>query len=198
MNQHIPPGMTGDAEIIDQVIAGDVNAFEHLFKRYTDYVLRMIKKHIPHDHVEEIAQDVFIKAYTSLPALKKRESFKAWLSSITIKTCHDYWRKAYRLREQPISTLSEKGKDWLEKIMSDHAVQHFDEKTEQKEAAEILDWALEGLSADDRMVLELVYFEGLTCREAARLMGITVANVKIRSFRSRKKLEKMLAEVKES
>jgi len=48
------------------------------------------------------------------------------------------------------------------------------------------------LRAEDRMVIELVYFEGLSVKEAAKLLGWSVANVKIRSFRARKKLEKTL------
>ena len=56
-----------------------------------------------------------------------------------------------------------------------------------------MDWALDQLTAKDRMVLELVYLEGLSGKEAAGLLGWSVANVKARSFRSRKKLQKLLA-----
>jgi RNA polymerase sigma-70 factor (ECF subfamily) len=55
-----------------------------------------------------------------------------------------------------------------------------------------LDWALDRLSAEDRMVLELVYLEGLSVKETAELLGWSVANVKVRSHRSRKKVEKLL------
>ncbi len=57
---------------------------------------------------------------------------------------------------------------------------------------EVLEWALGKLSAEDRMVLELVYLEGLSCKEAAKQLGWTLANVKVRSFRSRNKLKKLL------
>ncbi len=197
MNENIPSKMTGDAEIICQVIDGDVNAFEYLFRKYMDHVLRIVKKHIPYDQVEEIAHDVFIRAYKSLPALRNRDGFKAWVSSIAIRTCHDFWRREYRSKERTISSLSKGHSDWLENIMSGQAVRSYNEKSKQKEARELLDGALAGLSADDRMVLELVYLEGLTCKETADLMGITVANVKVRSYRSRKKLKKMLSELTE-
>ncbi len=197
MNENTPSGMTSDAEIICQVIDGNVNAFEHLFRKYMDHVLRIVKKHIPHSQVEEIAHDVFIKAYKSLPALKNRDRFKSWVSSIAVRTCHDFWRREYRSKERTISSLSKDNRDWLESILSDQSVRLFNEKNRQKEAGEILDWALGGLSAQDRLVLELVYFEGLTCKETADLMGMTVANVKVRSYRSRKKLKKMLSELTE-
>ena len=67
------------------------------------------------------------------------------------------------------------------------------EKNLQKEAGELLGRALDRLSPEDRMVLEMVYLEGLSGKEAAGLLGWSVANVKIRLFRSRKKLRKILA-----
>jgi len=76
--------------------------------------------------------------------------------------------------------------------MSEQSDQSFHEKSSQQEAIEILDWALGKLSAKDRMVMELVYLEGLSGKEAADLLGWSVANVKIRSLRSRRKLEKLL------
>ncbi len=55
-----------------------------------------------------------------------------------------------------------------------------------------MDWALEILSAEDRMVIELVHLEGYSAKEAGRLLGWSTANVKVRSFRSRKKLRRLL------
>ena len=66
------------------------------------------------------------------------------------------------------------------------------ESESRKEAGELLDWALSRLSAENRMVLELLYLEGLSVKEAADLLGWSVANVKVRAFRSRRILEKLL------
>ena len=66
-----------------------------------------------------------------------------------------------------------------------------------KEAGEVLEWALERLSPEDRTVLELIYLEGFSGKEVALQLGWSVANVKIRSFRSRRKLEKLLRNVLE-
>ncbi|NIO03758.1 MAG: sigma-70 family RNA polymerase sigma factor [Proteobacteria bacterium] len=71
--------------------------------------------------------------------------------------------------------------------------QSFDDKDSQKKARELLDWALDRLSPEDRLVLELVYLEGLSGREAADLLGWSVANVKVRSLRARSKLPNLLA-----
>ena len=191
---HVDQSKPSDAEIVRCVLDGDVNAFEHLLIRYQDQVLRIVRKHVPYGEVEETVQDVFVRVYQSLPAFKGKSVFLQWLSSIALRTCYDFWRKHYRSREFPMSTLTEKHKNWLEKMISDQSSWLFNEQSSQQEAKEVLDWALDRLSAEDRMVLELVYLEGLTGKEAAELLGWSVANVKIRSYRSRKKIRKLLAE----
>ena len=186
---------TADAEIIYQVISGNVNAFEQLLKKYESHVVRIVTRHIPFDKVEEVAQDVFVRVYKSLPNFKRDGSFKQWLSTITVRTCYDFWRKHYQYREIPVSSLSEKHQVWLEETMATRSSQSFDERDSHKEAREILDWALDRLSPEDRMVLELVYLEGYSVKEAAELLGWSTVNVKVRSFRARKKLYKLIKEM---
>jgi len=182
-----------DAEIVRRVIEGEINAFESLLLRYKDHVLGVVRKHVPYNEVEETAHDVFVRAYQSLSTFKGRSSFKQWLSAIAVRACYDFWRKRYRSREVPMSSLTEEHQEWLEKVVSNRSGQSFDDKDSQKKAVELLDWALNRLSPEDRMVLELVYLEGLSGREAADLLGWTVANVKVRSLRARRKLRNLLA-----
>jgi RNA polymerase sigma-70 factor (ECF subfamily) len=182
-----------DSEIIRRIVQGEVNAFGLLLDRYKDHALKIIKKRIPAKDVEDVAQDVFVKAYQSLPGFDPETHFKKWLSVIVVRTCCDYWRKAYRTRESPMSALSERHSEWLESVISSESTASADGSARQEEAKEVLAWALEGLSAEDRMVVEMVYLEGMTGREAAELMGWSVANVKVRAFRSRRKLQKFLS-----
>lgn len=184
-----------DAEVVYQVISGKVNYFEILLKKHEARVVRIVKKHIPFDKVEEVAQDVFVRVYQSLPNFKRDDSFKQWLSTITLRTCYDFWRKHYRYREIPVSSLSEKHQIWLEEVMATRSTESFDKRAAQKEAREILDWALDRLSPENRMVLELVYLEGYSVKETANLLGWSTAKVKVRSFRSRKKLHKLIKEM---
>jgi RNA polymerase sigma-70 factor (ECF subfamily) len=183
---------SSDEEIVRQVLDGNVNAFESVILRHRGLVVTIVKKHVPQDAVEETAQDVFVRAYRSLPTFKGTGGFSQWLSSIAVKTCYDYWRKAYRSREIPLSALTEKHTQWLEQVISRAPEVIPDEVQPQREAREVLDWALGKLSAGDRMVLELLYLEGLTVQEAAESLGWSKANVKVRSFRAKMKLEKIL------
>ena len=181
-----------DAEIVRQVIGGEVHAFEHLLRRHEKRVLGIVKRHVPPGEVEETAQEVFVRAYRALPGFKERGAFSQWLSAITVRTCHDFWRKRYRSREVPMSTLSEGHRKWVKQVLSEHSAHESSEKEARAGAKELLEQALSQLSAGDRMVLELVYLEGYSGREAASLLGWSVANVKVRSFRARKKMEKLL------
>ena len=190
------PIQLSDTEIVRRILNGDVNAFEYLLIRYKDTVLKIVKKHVPYNDIEETTHNVFLRAYQSLPSFKGKSGFKQWLSSIAVKTCYDFWRKTYRSREVPISILTEKHQNWLEQVITEQSEQAINDKDAQNEARELLDWALGRLSAEDRMVMELVYLEGLSGKEAADLLGWSVANVKVRCFRSRKKLEKILEEVR--
>jgi RNA polymerase sigma-70 factor, ECF subfamily len=192
MNQQITTPAT-DGDVIQQIVNGDVNAFKHLLEKYQEHVLRIVKKHIPHEGIEEVAQDVFIRAFKSLPKLKNADRFKPWLSSISVRTCYDYWRNRYKSREVAFSSLSDSHHDWLERVSSGRSEALWEENVQKEEARQILDWALDRLSPEDRMVIELVYLEGLSGKEAAKLLGWSVANVKVRSFRARKKLRNMLS-----
>ncbi len=184
-----------DSEIIRRVIDGEVDAFGRLVTKYGDHVMGIVKNHVPYSQAEETAQEVFLKAYQSLPSLKDGKRFRPWLASIAVRTCYDYWRAQYRSREVPLSSLTEKHQEWLETVMTDTSADAFREQGRRTEARELLDWALDKLSPEERIVLELVYLEERSVREAAQLLGWSSTNVKVRSYRARKKLYRLLSTV---
>jgi RNA polymerase sigma-70 factor (ECF subfamily) len=181
-----------DEEIVRQVIEGDTNAFGYLLERYRDYVFSIVMKQIPEYNTEEIAHDVFVRAYQSLPTYRFKGDFSHWLSKIAVRTCYDFLRKKYRSREQPLSSLTEDQLYWIDRVTSDRTGNAFDDETAHRDARDVLRWAMERLSPEERTVLELVHIEERPVREAAELLGWSTANVKIRAFRSRKKLRKIL------
>jgi len=182
-----------DSAIVRRTLQGEVNAFGLLLNRYQGHVLKIISKRIPAKDAEDVAQEIFVKAYQSLPGFDPDTHFKKWISVIAVRTCCDYWRKAYRTRESPMSALSERHAEWLKSAISSGSAASADAGIRQEEAKEVLAWALRRLSPEDRMVVEMIYLEGKTGKEAAQLMGWTVANVKVRAFRSRRKLRKLLS-----
>jgi RNA polymerase sigma-70 factor (ECF subfamily) len=160
--------------------------------RYEAMVTTRVKYHVPPDTIEETVQEVFLRAYKSLATCREKGRFRAWLSSIVVKTCFDQLRRHYRRKETPLSSLSDDHQSWLEFMLAAPSREAYVRELDRKEAREILEWALSRLPPKDRMVLELVHLQEHPVKEAAQLLGWTTANVKVRAHRSRKKLKALL------
>jgi RNA polymerase sigma-70 factor (ECF subfamily) len=181
-----------DAAVIRRVLDGDVDFFEHLLNRHRSRVFGIVSRHVPPEEIEEVAHDVFIRAFKSLAGFRHESNFQHWLSSIAVRTCHDFWRSRYRSREVTISGLSQSHQKWLEHVIAEESSASFSDEINRKETGEILRWALRQLPEKDKTVLELIYFQEHSIKEAAKLLGWTQTAVKVRSFRSRQKLQKIL------
>ena len=184
-----------DEEIIRRVLVGDTDLFEELLMRYQEHVGRIVGGHVPREMVDEVAHDVFVRAYTSLPTYSFRTPFSHWLSTIAVRTCYDAWRTVSARKEVPLSGPSEvpdEQQQWTEHVLARESKERFDAMIQQQDATNLLQWALAQLSPENRMVMTLVHLEGHSVREAAELLGWTVVNVKVRSHRARQQLRKIL------
>lgn len=182
--------MPEDLQIIERVLQGEVDCFAELMARYRHQVARIVSRHVPADRVEEIAQDVFIRAYTGLAGYSASVPFEHWVSGIAVRACYDFWRASKR-DATPVSALSEEHDAWIERVLSADAGEQFQKETTRREAREVLQWALSRLSPENRLVLALVHLEGHSVGEAAKLLGWSVANVKVRAYRARQALRAM-------
>ena len=185
---------TSDAAVIREILGGNVNAFELLMDRYQGYVAGIVTKHVPRDRIQEVAHETFVRAYRSLETFQARTPFKHWLSRIAVRCCYDFWREHYRNREVPISSFPEEAHPWIESLLANRSDGSPDGHAQNREALSLLRWAMDRLSAEDRMVLTLVHLEERTSAEAADLLRWSVPKVKIRAHRARKKLRKALAD----
>jgi RNA polymerase sigma-70 factor, ECF subfamily len=184
-----------DEEIIQRVLVGDTDLFEELLMRYQEHVGRIVAGHVPREMVDEVAHDVFVRAYTSLPTYSFRTPFSHWLSTIAVRTCYDVWRTVSARKEVPLSgpsDVAEEQQQWAEHVLATESKERFDAMVQQQDATNLLQWALAQLSAENRMVVTLVHLEGHSVREAAELLGWTVVNVKVRAHRARQQLRKIL------
>lgn len=187
-----PDAEIDDAAVIDRVLNGDVDAFELLMNKYGAMVANRIKYHVPEAGIEETVQDAFVRAYRSLGTCRDRKKFKAWLSSIAVKAAYDYLRRQYRRKETAVSRLTSDHRDWLEHVSIQQSKEAYHRRLAHIEAREVLDWALSRLPVKDRMVLELVHLQEVPVKEAAKLLGWSAINVRVRSHRSRKKLKAII------
>ena len=191
-------GERSDLEIISEVLDGDTNRFEVLIERHREHVFRIVGRRVPREDVDEVAHDVFIRAWSSLPSYRGESPFEYWLSKIAVRTCHDYWRGRYRSKEAPMSSLGEDHAEWIESTMTGEPEASFNSAESRMMARDLMMRALAHLSPDDRAVIELVHLEERPVKEAADMLGWSTANVKVRAHRSRKKLRKILEKLEET
>ena len=185
--------MPDDLHIIEQVLQGEVDCFAELMERHQRHVAKIVGRHVPSDRVNEVAHDVFVRAYTGLGGYSADVPFEHWLSGIAVRTCYDFWRAANR-SATPVSALTEEHDAWIERVLTGDSEARFQEEVGRREAREVLQWALSRLSPKNRLVLTLVHLEGYSVREAAKLLGWSVVNVKVTAYRARQALRQLFSE----
>jgi RNA polymerase sigma-70 factor (ECF subfamily) len=172
-----------DDSIINRILKGERNAYALLVDKYKDRVFSLVIGIVRNNEVaEEIAQDVFIKAYTSLKKFRRDAGFSTWLYRIAYNTAISETRK----RKIPQRSFDEQ----LERTATIEAEEHDTETSETKQR--LLEKALELLPAEEKMILMLYYFEDNSVEEISKSTGLTASNVKVRLFRLRNKLKELM------
>jgi len=181
-----------DRELARRALGGDEEAFADLVNRHAPGVTRIAGRFFRRrEVVEEIVQDVFVKAFTSLDSYRGDVPLAHWLSRITVNACYDQLRRKKARPEVSVSEIAEDAPGFLAQLRapegSDAAA--FWEREEARLTAERL---LAMLAPPERLVLTLMVLEDLPVAEVSRLTGWSQSNVKIRAFRARHKLRKLL------
>jgi RNA polymerase sigma-70 factor (ECF subfamily) len=176
---------TSDKEIIGRVLQGDKNAFAELVKRYQSFVFSIAMRYTNNrEDGEEIAQDVFVKAYRALADFRQDAKFSTWLFTITANTASSF------LRKRKLETRSLAHEKILERANTQHALD--DNSAIQKSKAALMNKAISLLDADDATILTLFYKGEQTLEEISVIMGVTPNNAKVKLHRARKRLKDKL------
>jgi RNA polymerase sigma-70 factor (ECF subfamily) len=178
-----------DDEIIRAVRGGDVEAFESLVVKYQPRVFATARRYARReDEVADIVQEVFAKAFHKLGSFRGEAPFEHWLMRMAVRTCYDFLRGHQRNREHSLTDLADDERDWLERF---HASP--EDTREDSGAARELVWkVLEQLPAPARLVITLLEIEDRTVKEISALTGWSVPLVKVRAFRARAQMRKIL------
>jgi RNA polymerase sigma-70 factor (ECF subfamily) len=178
-----------DDQMVRRTIAGDQEAFEVLVRRHSPRVFNIIGSFFRRrDLVEDIAQDVFIKSYTSLASYTLGRSFEAWLARITVNCCYDQLRAQRRRGEQLSPQEAGLESDWLDLQMLETAISRHASEERQREAADVANRLLSKLIPEDRVVLILMDRDGYSVKEISDMTGWGSSKVKVRAFRARRTL----------
>jgi len=181
-----------EAELIAAVLKGDAASFEPLVQKYSPRVFATARRYARRDsEVEDISQEVWLKAFEKLGSFRGEAPFEHWLMRMTVRTCYDFLRGHQRNRESSFSDLSEPENDWLERFVTAP-----ESASENADAAKLLiQRVLEKLSPQARLVITLLEIEDRSVKEIATLTGWSVPLVKVRAFRARGEMKKILAKM---
>src|SRR5882762_5030147 len=108
-----------EAELIAAVLKGDVASFEPLIQKYSPRVFATARRYARLEReVEDIVQEVWLKAFQKLGSFRGEAPFEHWLMRLTVRTCYDFLRSHRRNRETAFSQLSEPENDWLDRFVA--------------------------------------------------------------------------------
>jgi RNA polymerase sigma-70 factor (ECF subfamily) len=175
-----------DTEIISKVLSGDHQAYAGLVNRYQNYVftltLRMIKNR---EDAEEVAQDVFIKAYKYLADFRGASKFTTWLYTIVNNTCITFLRKKkleiHSLDNEKVFEVADNQDSGLKANI-----------IEQKSKLAMVNEAISLLNPDDAQIITLFYKAEQSLEETAQVLGIEINTAKVRLHRARTRLKEKM------
>jgi RNA polymerase sigma-70 factor (ECF subfamily) len=179
---------SSDAQAVRRVLSGDTEAFEALVRAHEEHLFRLLSRHLPQSEVAEAAQEAFLDAYLNLAKLREPERFKSWLSAIALRRSADFWREKTRRAERGVDFSNAEELAWLEEAMLEDSSTRFEELTERREAAKLVETLMEELTPEDRIAVELYYAEEYGVAEIGEMMGWGESKVKVRLHRARKKM----------
>lgn len=179
-----------DAERIAAALKGDPASFEPLVQKYSPRLFATARRYARREsEVQDIVQEVWLKAFHGLKGFRGEAPFEHWLMRLTVRTCYDFLRVHQRNRETTFSELSDPESDWLERFAS----QPESAREDAEAARQLIERVLGQLSPAARLVITLLEIEDRPVKEIAKLTGWSVPLVKVRAFRARAEMRKILA-----
>lgn len=181
-----------DEELIAAVLQGDAASFEPLVQKYSPRVFATARRYARREsEVEDIVQEVWMKSFQKLSSFRGEAPFEHWLMRLAVRTCYDFLRGHQRNRETTFTELTEPEHDWLERFVTasetadDHAAA----------AKQLISRLLDQLSPPARLIVTLLEIEDRSVKEISQLTGWSQTLVKVRAFRARKEMQKLLAKM---
>ena len=175
-----------DTEIISRVLKGEKQCFAELVNRYQNYVFTLTMRYTKNrEDAEEIAQDIFIKAYKSLGGFRGSAKFSTWLYTIVNTTCITFLRKK-KYEVQPLD--DEKvfiSADYADSLNNYSLV-------EQKSKIQMVTKAIDLLNPDDAEIITLFYKAEQSLEEISKILGLETNTAKVRLHRARGRLKEKM------
>lgn len=178
-----PPHKTKDKVLVERSLAGDHSAYGVLVDRYGALVAGIARHYGVGRDVEDVVQEVFLRAWCDLPGLRKQDRFGAWVTQIARNEGRTRLRRR-RVRRDHAPSAAQAGP-------ASHPPTPEDEAADQQTAV-LLNEALERIAPEYRLVLRLHYMEGCTYRQIARCLSLPLSTVHWRSLEAMRRLRRLV------
>jgi len=176
-----------DTALVERARQGNRDAFEDLVKRYERKVFHLAYGFVQdRAAADDLAQEVFIKAYFALPKFHAKSEFGTWLYRIAVNHVKDHLRKVARKKEVSLEEIGD-----LPFVGADE-VREREEMAVQDERKKVILRVLQALPEKYRTILTLRDVQGLSYEEVAGMLAISRGTVDSRLHRARKLLRKKM------
>jgi RNA polymerase sigma-70 factor (ECF subfamily) len=181
----VPIAHADDLFAVSEVLRGDTDAFKAIVERYRGLVYRLALSSLGNrEEAEEASQEIFLKAFKSLPSFRIDKRFLPWLYSIASNYLRTHAVRVRRADEKLVRDRQE--------LLPSRPEDNPEARALLRQSLEELRTAVSALAPAVREVVNLYYFEGLSVEDICSVLGLGAENVKSRLMRGRKGLRAAL------
>ncbi|MFY9826600.1 MAG: sigma-70 family RNA polymerase sigma factor [Thermoanaerobaculia bacterium] len=183
--------MKTDAELVASTLRGSQDAFRELVVRFERPVYTLVQRMVQNPATaEDLAQEVFLKAYRRLDTYDPQWKFSSWLFKIAHNTTIDHLRRG--TPETVPLEADEEGRGDLSAVLSDAAAEGPHAAAERRDLARSLERALAHLRPEYRVAVVMFYAQGASYQEICEVTGLPLGTVKTNLHRARKELARVM------
>lgn len=176
-----------ESKIIQRILCGDHEAYARLIDEYKAPVYNLVLKLIDNrEHAEDLAQEIFIRAFEALDRFDIRKRFFPWLYTIALNIIRNHNKKKKPLLMRNIETLLGSRRA--------AAAQNPEHMVQSKQASQILSRCIRKLPLAQKEAVVLRYYQELTFEDIAEIQNVNISTAKMRVYRALKHLSRMFHE----
>lgn len=168
--------------------------FNDIYDQYYPRIFQYLTRIVGPNDAEDIAQDVFDKINSGLGGFQGKSKLSTWIYRIATNTAIDKCRSAAYKHAAEHVAIDDGPDHESQSVLEEHQSPSTDQMVIQKEMSECINEYIDKLPPDYKTIIVLSELEGLTNKEIAEILDISLDNVKIRLHRARTKLKKTLNE----
>jgi RNA polymerase sigma-70 factor (ECF subfamily) len=177
-----------DRELVRRTLEGDSSTYSSLVRKYQTKVFNMAFSFVRNrETADDLAQEIFIKAYVSLKKFQFKSGFGTWLYRIAVNHCKDYLRSQQKMKTVPFDSYSERTA-----IKKDYFVER-DQRRREDQVEGLVQRGILAMPEKYKTIIILRDIQGLSYDEIAKILNLSSGTVDSRIHRARKMLRQKLS-----